>query len=53
MATSTKKNGVWSAWSKSKIKGEDGKGGIDGIAKFKSTVFIKSIGTPAIPTGGE
>ena len=25
----------------------------DGIAKFKSTVFIKSIGTPAIPTGGE
>ena len=27
MATSTKKNGVWSAWSKSKIKGEDGKEG--------------------------
>lgn len=24
----------------------------DGIAKFKSTVFIKSIGTPDIPTGG-
>lgn len=30
MATSTKKNGVWSAWSKSKIKGEDGKEGEEG-----------------------
>lgn len=30
MATSTKKNGVWSAWSKSKIKGEDGKDGKEG-----------------------
>ena len=52
MATSTKKNGVWSAWSKSKIKGEDGKEGIDGIAKFKSIVFIKNVGIPATPTGG-
>ena len=27
MATSTKRNGVWSAWSVSKIKGEEGKPG--------------------------
>ncbi len=31
MATSTKRNGVWSEWSVSKIKGEEGKPGRDGI----------------------
>lgn len=31
MATSTKRNGVWSAWSVSKIRGEEGKPGKDGI----------------------
>ena len=40
-------------WADPAIMAEDGKAGIDGIAKFKSTVFIKSIGTPDIPTGGE
>ena len=36
-----------------KVDGEDGKDGIDGIAKFKSIVFIRNIGTPGTPTGGE
>ena len=47
MATSTKKNGVWSDWSVSKIKGEKGDKGA-----FKSTVFKRSNAKPSAPTGG-
>ena len=47
MATSTKKNGVWSDWTVSKIKGEKGDKGA-----FKSTVFKRSNTKPSAPTGG-
>ena len=50
MATSTKKNGVWSDWSVSKIKGEKGDKGDKGA--FKSTVFKRSNTKPSAPKGG-
>ena len=50
MATATCKNGVWSNWKVTQIKGENGK---DGVAKFKSTIFVRSQEKPANPVGGD
>lgn len=41
MATSTKRNGVWSAWSVSKIKGETGKEGT-GISSIEELYAVSS-----------
>ena len=42
MATATITNGVKSAWTITKIKGEDGTDGTDGVGVFKSTVFKRT-----------
>lgn len=49
MAVRRKSSGVWGNWEISLIKGEKGD---TGQAVFKSTVFIRSVTKPTIPTGG-
>lgn len=59
MATSNCKNGVWTDWTISRVKGEKGDpgaaggSGAPGVSKFRSTVFVRSNVTPTgVPTGG-
>ena len=50
-----KHDDVWGAYSEPALwakYGKDGEPGEDGIASFKSIVFIRSDNTPSIPTGG-
>lgn len=53
MAIQTIKDGIPTAWSIVRTKGEPGDGGsVAGQSTFKSTAFIRTNTAPATPTGG-
>lgn len=47
MATRTKKNGVWSDWQVSKVKGEKGDS-VEFVGRFKTGMIIPSLGVVAM-----